>query len=253
MISPYSTRQISQFAALAILSATLFTMAPAIADENKKSEPAIISVSAEGTADIAPDMAVITLSVLQEAETARQALDANTQAMAKVLAAMKTAGVAEKDLQTSNFNIQPRWVYPKQNDSETNQPRIVAYQVTNGLSVRVRDLTKLGEILDTSVTLGVNQGGQIQFTNDDPSEVISSARKNAVKNALKKAQEMTEAAGVKLGRITQMSEQSFGSQPVPMVRAEMAMMSKDASAPVPVAAGENQYQVSVSISWELDQ
>lgn len=253
MILPFSTRQFSQLAAFAILGASLLATVPATADETKKPEPATISVSAEGTAEITPDMAVVTLTVMREAETARQALDANTQAMTQILEAMKSAGIAEKDLQTSNFNIQPRWVYPQQNDNGNAEPRIVAYQVSNGLSLRIRDLTKLGEILDTSVTLGVNQGGQIEFTNDDPSEAISSARKNAVKNAMKKAQEMTEAAGVELGRITQIAEHSSMPQPIPMARAEMAMMAKDASSPVPVAAGENQYRVSVSISWEINQ
>jgi len=253
MILPFTTRQISQIATLAVMGASLLIAGPALSDETKKPDPATISVSAEGTAEIAPDMAVVTLTVMREAKTARQALDDNTQAMTQVLDAMKDAGVAEKDLQTSNFNIQPRWIYPPQQNNEVSEPRIVAYQVSNALSVRIRDLNKLGEILDTSVTLGVNQGGQIEFTNDDPSEAISSARKNAVKNAMKKAQEMTEAAGVALGRITQISEHSSNPQPVSMARAEMAMMSKDASAPVPVAAGENQYRVSVSISWELDQ
>lgn len=246
------TRQISLFAAITFMSAALIA-APGFADEKKAPEPGVISVSAEGTADIAPDMAIITLSVVSEAKTAREALDENTKAMTKVLDAMKEAGIADKDLQTANFNIQPRWVYPKQSSTENNEPRIVGYQVSNGLSVRIRELAKLGEILDTSVTLGVNQGGQILFSNDDPSQAITAARKDAVANAIEKAREMTEAAGVKLGRITQISEHSNPGQPAPMVRAEMAMMAKDASAPVPVAAGENQYQVTVSITWEIDQ
>ena len=98
-----------------------------------------ITVSATGTADIAPDMAVIGLTLLREADTAREALDANTEAMAEVLAAMQAEGIAERDLQTSNFNIQPRYVYPEPKDGIRPAPRIVGYQVSNSLTVRVRD------------------------------------------------------------------------------------------------------------------
>jgi len=173
-----------------------------------------ITVSATGTADIAPDMAVIRLTVLREAETARAALDDNTEAMAEVLAAMQAEGIAERDLQTSNFNIQPRYVYPEPKDGIRPAPRIVGYQVSNSLTVRVRDLERLGAILDQSVTLGVNQGGGISFTNDDPSAAITEARTRAMRAAIGRAETLTEAAGIGLGRILSISEQS--SEPRPM-------------------------------------
>ncbi|MDA4633629.1 SIMPL domain-containing protein, partial [Escherichia coli] len=107
--------------------------------------------------------------VLQEKPTAREALTANNETMAKVLDAMKKAGIAERDLQTSGFNIDPRYVYPDNKQGQPPQaPKIVGYAVSNSLSVRVRDLKKVGEILDQSVTLGVNQGGNLTFTNDKP-------------------------------------------------------------------------------------
>jgi uncharacterized protein len=244
--------------ALAFSSAALAPLAvpalstPALAAAGEESaKTATISVSAEGTANAVPDMAVINLVVLREAETAREALDANTAAMTEVLKALKEDGIEDRDLQTSDFSIQPRWVYPKTNDgSET--PKIAGYQVSNGLTVRIRELERLGDILDASVTLGVNQGGQIAFTNDKPDETISEARKNAVEKAKRKAEEMAGAAGVKLGRIVSMSEQSYSNPPMPMARADMMKMSAE-SAPVPVAAGENQYSVSVSMTFELEQ
>lgn len=223
---------------------------PAAAAEDA-AKVATISVSAEGTASAVPDMAVINLTVLREAETAREALNANTAAMNEVLAALKEDGIEDRDIQTSNFSIQPRWVYPKSEDG-SQTPTISGYQVTNGLTVRIRDLERLGDILDASVSLGVNQGGQIAFTNDTPDETISAARKNAVTNARKKAEEMAEAAGVKLGRITSMSEQSYSNPPMPMARMDMMKVQAE-SAPVPVAAGENQYSVSVQMTFELEQ
>jgi uncharacterized protein len=193
-----------------------------------------IMVSGEGEATAAPDMAVISLTVLREADTARAALDDNNKAMAEVLAAMKAAGIADKDLQTAGFSIQPRYVYPDQSKSEPEQPKIVGYSVINTLSLRVRDLSKLGEIVDQAVTLGVNQGGDITFVKDD------------------KAKTLTAAAGVTTGRILEISEQSFQPQPMPMMRAEMAM-AKGASDAVPVAAGENAYRVNVNVTFEIKQ
>ncbi|TDH34497.1 SIMPL domain-containing protein [Pseudohoeflea suaedae] len=242
--------------ALALSTASLVPLgtpafvSSALAQE-EAAKASVITVFAEGTASVVPDMAVINLTVLREADTAREALDANTAAMNEVLAALKEDGIEDRDIQTSNFSIQPRWVYPKKDDGNQT-PTISGYQVTNGLTVRIRNLERVGDILDTSITLGVNQGGQIDFTNDKPDETIGQARKNAVMNARKKAEEMAEAAGVTLGRITSMSEQSY-AQPIRMARSSMLKMAADESAPVPVAAGENEYSVSVSMSFEIVQ
>ena len=211
-----------------------------------------IRVTGTGSVDVAPDMAVLELAVTREAETARAALDANSSAMSAVLAAMKSRGVAERDLQTSGFSIQPKYIYPPHRPSgEREAPRIVGYTVRNRLTVRVRDISRVGEILDQSVTLGVNEGGNIRFTNDDPSAAITRARTKAVKEAIARANTLAEAAGVKTGELLEISEQSFTPRPRPMARAEMMMASSADS--VPVAAGENTYKVVVNITFEIDQ
>jgi uncharacterized protein len=232
------------------LAAMAFSLAsPALAAD----EPAPrIIVSGEGEASAAPDMAVISLTVLREAETARAALNDNSKAMAEVLAAMKAEGIADKDLQTAGFSIQPRYSYPDQNKPEPEQPKITGYSVTNTLSLRIRDLAKLGEIVDQAVTLGVNQGGDITFVKDDTSGLLEEARKKAMENAISKAKTLTAAAGVTTGRILEISEQSFQPQPIPMMRAEMAM-AKGAADAVPVAAGENSYRVNVNVTFEIKQ
>ena len=127
-----------------------------------------IRVSGEGVASLPPDMAVLSLAVTREAPTAQQALDASSSAMREVLAAMRKAGIEERDLQTEQFAIQPRYRdEPAQVKGEPSVPRIVGYTVSNALSVRVRDLGSLGGIIDMSVRLGVNQGGGIRFLNED--------------------------------------------------------------------------------------
>nr|WP_223613455.1 SIMPL domain-containing protein [Phyllobacterium calauticae] len=210
-----------------------------------------ITVTGEGEATAAPDMAIVSLVVLQEKPTAREALTANNETMAKVLDAMKKAGIAERDLQTSGFNIDPRYVYPDNKQGQPPQaPKIVGYAVSNSLSVRVRDLKKVGEILDQSVTLGVNQGGNLTFTNDKPEAIVEEARKKAVANAIAKAKTLTAAAGVEVGKVIEISEQTF--QPRPYGGAPRAkMMAAEASDSVPVAAGENSYNVTVNVTFEL--
>ena len=224
-------------------------LSAAHADDHK---PGTIAVSATGSATVAPDMAILNLTVQREGETAREALTANNNAMAGVLAAMRDAGIEDRDLQTSNFNIQPRYIYPKpQKNTQPLPPQIVGYLVYNSLTVRVRDLEKLGSILDESVSLGVNSGGNVTFTTDKPGPIIEMARKNAMAQALAKAKTLTESAGVELGRILEISEQNR-QQPRPraMARAE-ASFAKDAS--VPIASGENSYSITVNVRWELEQ
>ena len=194
-----------------------------------------ITVNGQGTVSIAPDMAVLTLTVSREAETAREALDANSL-----------------DLQTTGFSIQPRYVYPGSSPGgERKPPKIVAYTVRNSLNVRVRDIADVGKILDASVTLGVNEGGNITFTNADPADAVKQARIKAVRDAMDKAETLASAAGVDTGDILQISEQSFNPRPVPMARAEMSL-AKSADA-VPVAGGENSYTVNVTIEFAIDQ
>lgn len=228
------------------LAAALMAGAPAMADERTPR----ISVTGEGEAAVSPDMAILNLAVLREAETARAALDANSEAMAAVIAAMKEDGIAARDLQTGGLSIDPRYVHPNEDNDET-QPRIVGYEVSNTLTVRVRDLDKLGAILDRSVTLGVNRGGDITFTNDDPSATLEKARKRAVENAFSKARTLAGAADVELGRVLRIAEQNVGRPPMPMQGRAMRMEA--AADAVPVEAGENSYEVTVNVTFEIDQ
>lgn len=208
-----------------------------------------INVQGEGRADIAPDMAILTLTVMREDKTARAALDANSAAMAEVLGAMRKQGIAERDLQTSGFAIQPRMHYPRPRPGEAEQaPKIIGYTVQNTLTVRIRDINLVGELLDLSVTLGVNQGGQLSWSNQDPSAALEEARKLAVKDAAQRAQTLATAAGVKLGDLLELSEQTYRPGPVPVARAQLARAEA-----VPIAAGENSYQVTVSATYRIEQ
>ncbi|RWG02219.1 SIMPL domain-containing protein [Mesorhizobium sp.] len=219
---------------------------PALASAADTQPPPRIVVSGEGEATVAPDMAILTLSVMREAKTARAALDANNDAMAAVIAAMKSAGIADRDLQTAGIQINPRYNYTNKADG-SQEAELVAYQVTNTLSVRVRDVDKTGDILDKAVSLGVNQGGGIAFTNDDPKATITEARKKAVADALAKAKTLAAAAGVNLGKVIEITDQNVAPAPMPL----NAKAFDAARAAVPVQAGENSYTVQVTVTFEL--
>ncbi|MBP1844737.1 uncharacterized protein YggE [Rhizobium petrolearium] len=237
---------------LATLLAGALTAAacPASAQEFRPRDP-VISISGEGEASIAPDMAVLTLSVVRNGQTAEAALSANSAAMKEVLTAIKADGVADRDIQTSNFSIYPQYRHSEPKNGVVDPPEVVGYEVANTLTLKVRDLDKLGALIDRSVKLGVNQGGQIVFTNDDPEEAMTEARKAAVAKALAKARTLTEAAGVKLGRVLEISENAARPMPQPMMR--MAMAKDMAAEAVPVATGENTYTVTVNVTFALEQ
>ena len=212
-----------------------------------------ISVTGTGSESVAPDMALVSVGVVREAKTARAALDENNQAMASILAVMEKEGIADKDLQTSGFSIQPRYFYPKRkSNGEQPAPEITGYIVSNNLDIRIRDLSKTGEILDLVITLGVNSGGNIRFLNEDTATILKKARISAVKDAIEKARTLAQAAEIELGDILNISENANQPGPVPLARARTFAVQEDAAS-VPVAGGENNYNVNVQISWEIKQ
>lgn len=233
--------------ATVLLLATALTPAALSAHEHQRKEPVIV-VSGQGDAAVAPDLAIVTLSVAETRKTAREALDVANGAMAAVIEALKKDGVAARDLQTSGLSIQAQYSYPQNDDGTPKPPVLTGYMVSNTLTVRIRDIAKVGGVIDQAVTLGINQGGDIRFTNDNPAGTIATTRAAAVKDAIGKARTLADAAGVKLGRILEIAEASTPGDPRPMMRMQMA---KEASDAVPVEAGENSYSVSVNVTFAI--
>lgn len=209
--------------------------------------PATISVSGEGRVEVAPDMATLNLGVTTEADTAAAALTANSEGLAAALARLKAAGIAERDIQTSGLTINPRYDY--RNDG--SQPQINGYIASNMVMVRVRDLSILGATLDGAVADGANTLNGIAFGLQEPDAAMDGARRRAVTDAAHKAALYAEAAGVKLGRIASIAEQTNYGGPQPMMLAE-ASFAKDAGS-VPVASGELSVASTVSVIYEIAQ
>ena len=208
--------------------------------------PRIISVTGEGEVKTRPDMATISTGVVTEGATAKDALAKNNGAMNAVIAALKSAGVAEDDIQTSDFSVSPK--YPPYQPNQTTAPRIVGYTVSNQVTARVKNLDKLGGILDALVQAGSNQINGIQFGLNDPKATINEARKKAVADAKARAELYAEAAGISVGKVIQISESS-AVVPMPMmVKREMMAQAADS---VPVAVGQQTVTANVSITFEI--
>jgi uncharacterized protein YggE len=213
---------------------------------------AAIAVAGEGKVAASPDMATIGLGVVREADAAREALDANSAAMKRVVEALKGEGIEPRDLQTSGFSVQPKYFYPKRaSDGSQGEPRISGYTVSNNLTLRVRDLAKLGGLLDLVVTLGMNTGGDIRFSNAEPAGIVAKAREFAMQDARARAETLAAAAGVKLGPVIEISEGYSAPRPVSMTRGEL--LAKASADTVPVEAGENTYTVNVNARFEILQ
>lgn len=219
--------------------------APAMAPGNT-----LLTVSAEGRATRAPDLAVFSAGVASTGKTAGEALAANAADMNRVIAALKRAGIADRDIQTSNLSLNP--VYAEQRrlpDGRIDQapPKITGYQVSNTVTVRQRNLAEFGKVIDTLVAAGANQVNGPSFEVDNGDAATDEARIDAVGKARARAELYARAAGLKLVRILTISESGGFSPPRPMYR----MAADAAAAPTPVAAGEVALNVTVSVQFEL--
>ncbi|MCR6635033.1 SIMPL domain-containing protein [Devosia sp.] len=211
-----------------------------------------ITIEGRGEVRAAPDMALINSGVTTQGSTAREALDANTAAMAELIAALKETGIEARDIQTSGFSVNPNYVYSDARDENgyTLPPKINGYQVSNTVTVAVRDLEELGSILDKSVNVGANTINGVSFSVSDPTELYNEARKAAFADARSKAELYATAANATLGELEAISESQNINSPIPMpmyARADVA-----SAAPVPVEAGEMTFSIGVNVQWELD-
>jgi len=204
--------------------------------------PRTLTMNGQGEVRAVPDSVTLSAGVTSQAPSAAAALAANSTRMQSVFAALKKLGVADKDMQTSNFSISP------QMSDASNQPaHVTGYQVNNEVTVRLDDVNKLGAVLDALVVAGANRMNGVDFAIKATAPLLTEARGRAVVDAKSKAETYAQAAGVSLGQILSISEsENSGPRPVydpmPMLRAAKA---------VPVAGGEESVNAQVSIVWEI--
>jgi uncharacterized protein YggE len=198
----------------------------------------------EGTSTRVPDVAEIGAGVVTQAADASAAMAENARRMAAVIAALKAAGVAERDIRTSSLNLSPQYRYD--NDKP---PVLTGYQANNRVSVRFRDIARVGRIVDALVAQGANQIDGPNLIVDKPDAALDEARNSAVAKARARALLYANAAGLHLKRIVSISEAQAGYNPPPPMP---MMMRAPAKADTPVAAGEQVLSVTLNVTFELE-
>jgi uncharacterized protein YggE len=201
----------------------------------------LLNVSAQAEASRVPDVATLSAGVVTQAADGNAAMRQNAEQMAKVVAAIKAAGIPEKDVQTSGISLNPQYRY-----AENEPPKITGYQASNTVSLKVRDIAKLGKVLDALAAVGANQINGPSFEIDQPEPVYDEARLAA----LKKAETYAKALGLRVRRIVSISEGGGGFRPVPMMT--MAMDAKAGRMEsTPVSPGETTLSVNLDVVFEL--
>jgi uncharacterized protein YggE len=201
-----------------------------------------LSVTADGEATALPDQARITLGVTTQAPAAAEAFSANAAQMSKVVAAVAAAGVAERDIRTSQLSLNPQYAY-----RQNQPPQLTGYQATNEVQVTVRDPKRLGAIVDAASAAGANQVQGISFVLKDRAAAEEAARTAAVQALEAKAQSYARAAGYKVVRLVTLSE---GGAPA-VIQPRMYAAQTTAAAPTPISTGETAVRVTVSGLYEL--
>jgi uncharacterized protein YggE len=229
-----------RFFAVALIAAEFLAAAPLVSAEELAPS---ITVMGSGSVSGVPDTAEVNAGVVTQAATASQAMSQNNATMAQVLKALTALGIADRDIHTTNVSI-----VPQRASTQPSRPApspVIGYEVTNQVRVRVRNLSSLGRLLDTLVSQGANALGGIGFSIADPAPLLEQARTKAIGDARQKAQVYATAAGVKVGRVIFIRDTSAGP-PRPMAGRMMAM------AATPIAPGEQEVEVSVSVTYALE-
>jgi uncharacterized protein YggE len=205
----------------------------------------LLSVSAQAESHRVPDVATLSTGVVTQAADANSAMRANAAQMDKVMAAIRAAGIAERDIQTSGINLNPQYKY-----TENQPPAITGYQASNTVSLKVRDIGKLGKVLDALVASGANQVNGPSFEIDKPEAAYDEARRGALEKAQARARMYADALGLKVRRIVSIDEGGGFQPPRPMPMMAMAARSEKAY-DTAVSPGETTLTANLEVVFEL--
>jgi len=240
---------------VAIIFLVSLTVWVSIDAQNKVRETEnTITVSDTGEIYAKPDLALTTFSVITEEKTVAEAMSENTKKMNAIISSVKGQGVEEKDLKTTTFNIYPRYEWQREKTEIPPYPQgervLVGYEVRQSLQVKIRDMEKVGKIIEGATAAGANQVGDLQFTIDKEDELKAQARKEAIEKAKTKAKELASQLGVNLVRISNFSESGV----VPRyydLKEEVPMGIGGGETPQ-IEVGENKITVTVTITYEIN-
>jgi uncharacterized protein len=210
--------------------------------------PSTLNLNVNSNVKKAPDMATVSAGVVTQARTARAAMEDNARRMSAAFTALKAAGIADRDMQTSGINLSPQYTYVA-----NQRPTIKGYEVSNRVSVRIRKLENIGPVLDALVAQGVNEITGPTFGLDNPEAELDTARTEAMATAMRRADLYARASGMRVKRVLTINESGGYEPPQPRPMMAMARMANDASAETPVAPGEVTLSIQLSVSFELEK
>ncbi len=241
--------QLMKAAAVAtVLAASAAPLASAQQTSVESAGPVItgtlLTISADGKTESAPDLATINLGVTTEGATAAAALAANAQRMTALNQALRRAGVAERDIQTSNVSVNPQYAY-----GEGQAPRLTGYQASNNVNAKVRNIANVGRVIDAAVAAGGNTVNGVSFSHADPDAQLDAARRDAAAEARRRADLYAQVFNMRVHRIVAVSEAGGYSPPIPMPVMMQARAADMAS--TPIAPGEIETRVNLSVTYEL--
>ncbi|HWH18178.1 MAG TPA: SIMPL domain-containing protein [Allosphingosinicella sp.] len=236
---------------MTVASLLALAMLPGVAGAQPLAVQAIsgtrLDIVATGEVNRVPDLALISAGVVTRGATASQAIQENAQRMQRVVAALRRAGIAERDIQTSSINLNPDYRYV-----ENQPPVLTGYQASNMVTVRFRDIAQSGRILDALVAEGANQINGPNLTIDKPETALDEARRDAIAKARARAEMYAQATGKRVGRILSISESGGGFAPPPPPMVMMRRGEAAGMADTRIVPGEQTLSVTISVSYELE-
>jgi uncharacterized protein YggE len=223
--------------------------------DDAKFEPRTISVNGTGKISAKPDIAEIQVGVVTQSESAREAVSANNEAAQKLAQILKEKGIEEKDVQTLQIHVMPQYSQPQPRNMVGGRPgefvpKIAGYRVENSVHIKTREIAKLGPLLDALVAGGANQIRGINFRVEQADKLLDKVRVSAMEDAHRKAKLLASAADAIVGAPLKIEEHTSPVPPPPRAYGGVGMMAP-AAAVMPVSAGEQELNVTVSVVYEL--
>lgn len=242
----HTLRPLALAAVLALGTVSAMTANAQSAPAYVATDGTLLSVSAQAEAKRVPDIATLSTGVTTRSPDANNAMRANAEQMNKVVAAIKAAGIADRDVQTSGIHLSPQYRY-----ADNQPPTITGYQATNTVSLTVRDISKLGKTLDALVAAGANEINGPSFDIDDKIKEVAydEARRSAIEKAQARAEMYAKTLGMKVRRIVSVSEGGRFAPPMPMPMGAMRM--EKAMADTSISPGENTLSINLDVVFEL--
>jgi uncharacterized protein YggE len=237
--------------ALLALGAALPTAALAQTNVTIAETAPIVTLNVTETVEAAPDIAIVGTGVQTRAPTAAQAMRDNAVQMDRLIATLVKVGIAKKDIQTSGINLSAQYDYSNR-DGQPAGPRFLGYEASNQLTVKLRDVKKMGSLLDTMVEAGATNVNGPTFSIDDPRPMLMQARTAALTSAKAQADFYAQAAGYRTARLVSLSESNSGGQP-PMPMMVRAQFKADSAPATPVEPGQVGSSVTLTVQYALEK